>query len=453
VLNPQSRRPIIERIPKRWLAALAVLTVGLSPFLAVAQVTEPLLPAPPPPILPQVPAPAQPIVPGQTVTDRPRPDFEPLGLQIGNFFWFPRAEVDETYNNNIFATSKATASDLITVFQPRFDLLSDLPSNAINLHAAAALQHYIGHSTQDTQDGFVGFDGRLDVTAASNFYGGAQIAQSHTPRTSPDSPGNAAEPVTFDSITANAGYVQTGLRLGYQVELAVNSVRYNAVRLIGGGIAPQSSADVDVYQGVVRANYEIIPDYQGYIRFAENVRIFPNGLIGVPSFNSQGYRADLGLQILPRGLVYGEIYAGYLSQNFWVSSLGSISAPDAGGRVIWNVTRLTTLTLNASRAVNTTNPSIGNGTGYLTSVGALNVDHELLRNVLLNANVGYEIDEFQGLSRTDNVFTAGAGVKYLVNRNLYLGGTYTYQQRSSSGTAAGSPYAQSIVMLRVSAQF
>jgi len=121
--------------------------------------------------------------------------------------------------------------------------------------------------------------------------------------------------------------------------------------------------------------------------------------------------------------------------------------------VIWNVTRLTTLTLNASRAVNTTNPSIGNGTGYLTSVGALNVDHELLRNVLLNANVGYEIDEFQGLSRTDNVFTAGAGVKYLVNRNLYLGGTYTYQQRSSTGTAAGSPYAQSIVMLRVSAQF
>ena len=128
-----------------------------------------------------------------------------------------------------------------------------------------------------------------------------------------------------------------------------------------------------------------------------------------------------------------------MSQDFNVSSLGSITAPDAGGRVVWNVTRLTTLTFNASRTVNTTNPSIGNGTGYLDLVAAANVDHELLRNLLLNANVSYEIDEFQGLSRTDNALSAGASVKYLLNRNFYLGGSYTYQQRSSTGTAAGTP--------------
>lgn len=431
-----------------------MLTVGLSPLVAVAQVTEPLLPAPPPPTLPQIPAePGQPIPAGQTVTERPRPELDPIGLHIGDFFWFPRVELDEAYNNNIFATSTSTSSDLITVLQPSFDLMSSLPQNAINLHGGAALQYYARHSAQDTADFFVRTDGRLDVTAGSNFYGGAQIAQSHIARTSPDSPGNAAEPVTFTSYMANAGYTQTGLRVGYQAELAVNSVRYNAVRLTGGGIAPEGSADVDVYQAVVRGNYEFIPDYRGYIRFAENLRIFPNNLAGVPSFNSQGYRADLGLEILPYGFVHGEIYAGYLSQDFRVSSLGSISAPDAGARLAWNVTRLTTLTFNASRAVNTTNPAIGNGTGYLTSVATLNVDHELLRNCLLNANVGYEIDEFKGISRTDDAFSAGAGVKYLVNRNLYLSGTYNYQQRSSSGTAGVSPFAQSIVMLRASAQF
>lgn len=43
-----------------------------------------------------------------------------------------------------------------------------------------------------------------------------------------------------------------------------------------------------------------------------------------------------------------------------------------------------------------------------------------------------------------NVFSAGAGVKYLLNRNLYLGGAYSYQQRNSIGTAAGRSYAQSI---------
>jgi hypothetical protein len=455
---PPSRhgRPqIIERRPKRWLAAICMLTVGLLPLVAVAQITDPLLPATAPPSGPQAPVePGQPINAGDTVTQRPRTEFEPIGLHAGDFFWFPRAEADEAYNNNIFATTSRTSSDLITVLQPGFDLLSSFPQNALNLHGAAALQQYARHSAQDTEDGSGGVDGRLDVTANSSFYGGAQIAHAHTPRTSPDSPGNAAEPATYNSFTANAGYQQTGLRLGYQAEIATNAVRYIAVPLIGGGLAPQSANDVNIYQGVLRGNYEFIPDYQAYIRFAENLRIYPNPLAGAASFNSQGYRADLGLQILPAGLFSGEIYAGYLSQDFRVASIAPISGLDAGGRLVWNVTRLTTLSLNALRTVNTSNPSISNtGAGYLASTAAVNLDHELLRNLLLNANAGYEIDTFQGVSRTDNGLTAGASVKYLLNPNLYLGGSYSFQQRTSSGAAAGTPYSQSILMLRVSAQF
>jgi hypothetical protein len=73
------------------------------------------------------------------------------------------------------------------------------------------------------------------------------------------------------------------------------------------------------------------------------------------------------------------------------------------------------------------------GTGYRTSTVTMNVDHELLRNLLINANAGYENDAFQKITRNDNVFHAGAGVKYLVNRNLYLGVSNAYQQRSSRG--------------------
>jgi hypothetical protein len=437
------------------LAALCLVIVGLAPLGAVAQTTEPLLPVPPPPSGPQAPAaPGQPIFPGQTVTQRPRPELDPIGLHAGDFFWFPRAEFDEAYNNNIFATPSPTTSDLITVLQPSFDLLSSLPRNAVNLHAGAAFQEYAIHPAQNTQSGFGAVDGRLDVDAGSWLYGGAQLAHLYQPRTSPDSPGNAAEPVTYNGYTANAGYMQTGLRLGYQAEIAVNGVRYNAVPLIGGGILPQSANDVNIYQAALRGNYELVPDYQGYIRFAENLRIYPVPSPSGVSLNSQGYRVDLGLQILPAGLAYGEIYAGYLSQNFFTSRLAPISGLDAGGRLVWNVTRLTTATFNAFRTVNTSNSTISNtGTGYLDSAVVVNIDHELLHNLLLNANAGYENDAFQGVSRTDNVLSAGASVKYLLNRNLYLGASYSYQQRTSGGSAAGTPYAQSILMLRLSTQF
>jgi hypothetical protein len=71
--------------------------------------------------------------------------------------------------------------------------------------------------------------------------------------------------------------------------------------------------------------------------------------------------------------------------------------------------------------------------------------------LLLKLNAGFENDSFQGITRTDNVFIAGAGVRYLVNRNLFLGGSFSYYQRSS--TLTGASYTQNILMLRVGTQF
>jgi uncharacterized protein (PEP-CTERM system associated) len=85
------------------------------------------------------------------------------------------------------------------------------------------------------------------------------------------------------------------------------------------------------------------------------------------------------------------------------------------------------------------------------SIIGANADHELLRNLLLNLNASYENDSFQGITRTDNVFIAGVGVRYLVNRNLFLGGSFSYYQRSS--TVAGAAFTQNILMLRVGTQF
>ena len=86
-----------------------------------------------------------------------------------------------------------------------------------------------------------------------------------------------------------------------------------------------------------------------------------------------------------------------MSQIYQVSGLGSISGFDAGGRLVYNVTRLTTATFTGLRTVIPSNPTIGTtGTSYLATTVAGNIDHELLRNLLLNANVGYENDSFPG---------------------------------------------------------
>jgi hypothetical protein len=454
LLNRRYRPETLDRRAKWRLTGFCMVTVGLLlPLSANAQITEPLLPVPPTPSGPQAPAaPGQPTYPSQTVSQRPRPELDPLGLRVSDFFWFPRAEFDEVYNSNIFAAPSPTTSDLITVLQPSFDLLSSFPRNALNLHGSAAAQFYAGHPAQNTQDGFIGTDGRLDVTAGSSLFGSAQAAHLHVPRTSTNSPVAAAQPVTYWLYTANAGYRQTGLRLGYQADIAVQNTQYDAVPAVRGGILPQSPSDTTISQAALRGSYELVPDYQGYIRAAGNLTDYTHTVPGGVRFNSTGYRADLGLQILPRHILSGEIYAGYLSQIYQVSGLGSISGFDAGGRLVYNVTRLTTATFTGLRTVIPSNPTIGTtGTSYLATTVGGNVDHELLRNILLNASAGYENDTYLGISRTDNILSFGAGFKYLLNRNLYLGGLYGFQQRNS--TVAGSGYTQNILMVRLSTQF
>ena len=49
---------------------------------------------------------AQELFRGDTVLTRPRPELDPLGVRLGSFFLFPRADVVESFNDNIFATEK-----------------------------------------------------------------------------------------------------------------------------------------------------------------------------------------------------------------------------------------------------------------------------------------------------------------------------------------------------------
>jgi hypothetical protein len=85
-------------------------------------------------------------------------------------------------------------------------------------------------------------------------------------------------------------------------------------------------------------------------------------------------------------------------------------------------------------------------------VVGLSLDHELLRNLLLNANADFINDNFKGINRNDKQYDIGVGAKFLVRRELYLGASYTYSHRDSSGAQAALPFSQNIIMLRIATQ-
>jgi hypothetical protein len=370
---------------------------------------------------------------------------------VGSFFWYPRGEVDEVYNNNVFTTSAGHIGDWITAVTSSFGLLSNFPRDSLNFHAGSLAQFYAGHSPQNTQDGFVSTDGTLNLTAGSSIYGTAQVAHQHISYGTPNSPGSIAEPVTYWTYTATAGFIQTGLRFSYEVDVGTTSAQYNAAQLASGGVLPQSSQDGTASSAALTGRYEIIPDYFGYVRFTGSLFDYWHTVPGDTRPNFTTHRIDVGLQILPTNhIIYGDAYVGYLIQNFQQSSLGSTSTPDYGGDLIWSITPLTTLSFSGLLTFNTGTP--GNislaGNSYLSKTFTGTVSHQVLPNLQLFLTANYINNSFQGISQTENVYLVDAGVRYQVNRNLYLGGDIYHGQQTS-----GPTFSQNIFTLRVGTQF
>jgi hypothetical protein len=443
-------------VVQRLLVATGV-AFGLWPAVALAQVVEPFLPVPVLPALPEVtPVTVEPPR-GTTVMTRPRPEADAQGKRLGSFFLFPRAELDETYNDNIFATPNHSTGDLVTTVAPSFDLLSNWGRDALNLHAGAAFGTYASHSGEDYRDAFVSTDGRLDIDQGSKAYGGLQIKRLHESRYSPDSPGSAAAPVQYLNYGGNAGYAQSGLRVGYSAEVSLNRFEYEAPPRIGGGAVPQSDRNMTTPLFALRGSYEFMQNVQAYLRGEGNVRAYDHGAGGgSPSRNSAGYRIDTGMHADLTGVTVADVYVGYLEQDYNSRAYTTLRGIDFGAKVTWNPTTLDTVQFSVNRTVQDLNNAVLSpgqvSPGYLDTLVSLTEDHELLRNLIISADVSYTNDDFADINRTDNDYALGAGAKYLMNRYFYLGFSYSHSRRESGGAQATTPYSDNLLMLKLSTQ-
>jgi hypothetical protein len=466
---------------ERIAACIAGAGLALAPALAWGQAgigvipmapspgsfTDPMAPIGPLPLAPTLQVPPSPVTQflpqGLSVTDRTRPEVSPLGIQVGDFFIFPRLEADEFYDDNIFATTTGRIGTFITELQPVIDVRSNLPTNAINFSTGGAFTRYATHTALNSDQGYGDLNGRLDVDNQHYFSADARVSQNALPLGEPEVPGNAATPLVYDEYAATVAFDQYRLRIGYEIAGSFRRDEYNAIPLVGGGLLSQSNLDNNTYEAMIRPYYEFAPGYQGYIRAAYNWSTYDHAegavspTVTVPTLSSNGYRVDVGSRINLTGVTYADVFVGYLDQTYSASQFGSISGVDFGANVTWNPTQLTTVKFVTGRTVEAINSSVlgifaFNSPGFLATTAGLSVDHELVRDLLLNANVSYTNDAFQNITRTDDIYSIGAGAKYLLTRHFYLGGSYTFSKIDSSGQGAMFPYTANLFMLRLSTQ-
>jgi len=391
---------------------------------------------------------------GETVFDRRRPEVAPIGLRAGSFLIFPGVDVVEEYNDNIFATEDDEESDFITRLQPDLTIESDWNNHLLRLNGYGDFGFYADNSDENYEDYGASIGGRLDVRRSTNVRAVARYDHRHEERSSPDDV-NGSEPTEYDRFGSTLVGSHRLNRLRFMLRGDYQALDFDDVPRAVGPDINNDDRDRQRFEGALNIGYEIQPSYLAFVEGSYNVVDYDDAVDdnGVDRDND-GYQVTAGIEIDFGGLMFGNFFAGYRDQTFDDPVLDDASGVTGGADVTWNVTPLTTLIGSASSTVreSTTTDTAGNisSSRIFTTIG-LEAQHELLRNLLLGATASYSRDDFQGISRTDNIYRFGLSATYLIHRHAYLSADYSLRTRDSD--APNQDFLENAVFLTLQLQY
>jgi hypothetical protein len=387
---------------------------------------------------------------GETVTSRPRPELDPLGVRMGSFLFFPQLGVAARYDDNLYSTETDEIDDTITVVDPEIQLRSDWNNHALNFVAGAEAGYYSENDSEDYINYFAGADTSLDFTRSSRLEASAIYSILHEDRGSPEGE-NGIEPTEYSLLATGANYRHRFNRLSLGVGGRFDRYDYeDGLEADMMTVINNDDRNRDAWQGSLRLGYEVSPGFElfargTYFAVSYDAEVDDSGF----DRDSTGYEAVAGTAFDITGITFGELFAGYRSQEADGTAFEPMKGTQFGGSITWNPSGLTTIKGDVVRVVEETTQA--DSPGFFATRYGLGIDHELLRNLLLGLNGSYTTRKYEGIGRDDNYVRGGAYAKYLLNRHLYISLNYNYTDRRSS--EAGEDFVKNVYMLRLQTQY
>jgi len=379
------------------------------------------------------------------VRDRERPELDPLGIRLGSFFLFPQVVAGVAYDSNVFAEEDGADDDVVATAEPSFRLISDFGRHEVRLAGRAVVARYADFGDEDFADYGLEAGGRYDFGTGAEASGTVFHRRDHEGRGDPDSEFAKREPVVFTTTGAAAAFTQPFGRFSVTAGAGARTLDFRDVPLRGGGESNEDDRDRNAYDVSLRLGYEIRPGYEAFVRTTYDwVRYDGRDDQGRDREND-GYEVVAGAAVELTGLVVGQVFAGYFAREYDDAAFTDPSGLSFGGRLDWAVTGLTTVYGEASRSVVET--SVAGASSITRTVLVAGVDHELLRQLVLNGEARLVRDDFEGIVREEDTLRLSAGAVYTLNRNLFVEGGYSFATRDSD--AAGRGFDDNVVLFRV----
>lgn len=368
-------------------------------------------------------------------------------VRLGSFIVGGGLTLSELYDDNIYATESAEVGDYVTIVTPELYLESDWERHRLRVEGGAEIGRYASNDGEDYEDAWIGADGKYDISKDSNVFGGGRISREHEDRESPDDV-NGTEPTTFARVQGHVGVAHKIERTSVRVGVTSERLDFEDVARTGG-VINNDDRDRTMYEAGGRVGYRASPGLEPFVQALYDLRRYDdeaddNGL----DRDSAGYGLAAGFQARLAAGLGVEALAGYLHQAYDDASLDDVDALDLGLRLLWESGRGTTLNAFLDRTVEET--TLDRASAALDTVAGVSVEHSLAADLLLDARAVYIDSDFEGITRQDDIYSLGAGLKYYFLPNVFLGGEYRLLVQDSS--EPGQDYVDNRVLLRLGTQ-
>lgn len=373
-----------------------------------------------------------------TVRERRHPEWEAEPIRFDSLELMPQLATGGGYDDNLFATRAPRIGDAFISVRPRLTVTRPSPNLRLVLDANADLTRYARRTSENATDYAVEGRANYRISQATRFDLALMHARAAEERVSPDSPSGVIRPNRFTVSQASATISHGINRLRLRGALDVERRDYRDGETPGGFEVDQDFRDRTTVIATGAAEYALSPSVALFSAALFNRRDYRERQGLVPARDSQGYELALGATFDIGRQMRGSVRAGYLKQDYRDPFFRDIDGLLVRGEVAWLATPLLTVTAAIDRSVSET--GILDAAGYLKTVTSVRADYELLRNLILSAELEREQRDYVDLTREDDRWTWRTSASYRLSRRVALSAGFQHRYQSSTGILAGREF-------------
>jgi hypothetical protein len=362
------------------------------------------------------------------VMDRKRPFYDPVGLPVGTFNFYPSVTTTANGISNVFSQSNESADAFLTL---RGDALlkSDWSRHMLLLRGFVAKDLHAKYTTENNFNYRMQFAGRLDLDDSSNL-----LLQGVHERVTLDRGGTgdilASRRPTYyrrNGIDSTAkiggrGRMVGKIVLGYDERIYADGENLDKSRL------DLSFRDYKDYKFGGQLGYKIGPTATFFVSASRTWRRFDISRYGSRNVDVTEALAGMEGDVTP--VIRGRFGVGYLRANFISSEFKTTSGLALDAQLEFMVTELTTINVSAQRELR--NVAGINANAAMATFARLSADHEFLRNLIITPSISYEKSNYVDSNRKANMISADASVRWLISPRFRATFTTGFRKRNAS---------------------